>query len=367
MKTPKSALKLLMVDSGAFAVWTRQKEINFREYLMFCLDHPYCDHYVSLDVIPGIPNKSSSKTPTMIEEACQQGWKNYQTMIEVLPKEKIIPVFHQGDDIKWLHRYVDCGTPYIGISPANDRTTKQRRDWLTKNPLGGRSVKSVITDSRGNPIVKTHGFAVTALALMLPEVFPWTSVDSATWGLTAGHGWIMIPKWEDGKWNYRKEPWRLSVSDTSPFRKKGVHVENISRNGEVEEYFRRFLKDHGIEMGSSEERKAEPGTKLQRGKERWASRKKEKLVYVHSKGLATDDQVRKAVNIRYFQNTARELGIKIYIAGFGMTPKVERIIEYRLTSYFDISQSDAIYNESFLLHYIRRRNESKQRGISGEA
>lgn len=357
--------KSLMLDSGAFAVWNRGVDINLKKYIRFCLDHPKTDYFVNLDVIPGLPNKSETKTKSAVEEACQKGWQNYKNLIKEVPKEKVIPVFHQGDDIKWLHKYMEDGAKYIGISPANDRTVYQKKTWLTRGyGLFGESPRKVVLDGAGRQLVKTHGFAVTALSLMHPDVFPWTSVDSATWALSAAMGRIIVPRWIDGKWNYNEEPWEMSVSDTSPHRDKGVHLDNVIKGGEQIENLKRFMSEEKLGPGKWEIENASPNYKLERGKERWFNKDKTKIIRVLSRGFMTNDQVRKYINIRYYQRVGEAFGIDFYVAGLGIRRKTESIIERRLVSFADIVKSDAIYRQVFLFHYNRKINQDMLRASS---
>ena len=80
-----------------------------------------------------------------------------------LPKEKIMPVFHQNDKFEWLERYLNYGVEYLGISPANDKSSSSRMMWLNE-------CMKYICDKKGFPKVKIHGFAVTSFLLMKKTV-----------------------------------------------------------------------------------------------------------------------------------------------------------------------------------------------------
>jgi hypothetical protein len=138
----------------------------------------------SLDVIPGEPNMKL--TPKIIEDASIKGYLNYEKMLRKgVHSEKLLHTFHQGDNEKWLVKLIEKGVKYIGVSPANDRTTKQRKQWLD-------TIMPIILDSKGIPKVKFHGFGVTSIKLVLD--FPWYSVDSSSWRLRGGgFGMIDIP------------------------------------------------------------------------------------------------------------------------------------------------------------------------------
>lgn len=170
-----------MIDSGAFSAWSKGARIDIVEYTEWCLEHlDSVDVFVNLDVIPGAPGVHPSVAE--VEESAKRGWKNYHYMIRRgIPPEKLIHVFHQGESMKWLEMMLDL--PYIGLSPANDRSTRDKCLWLER-------CMEVATDVNGMPKNKWHGFAVTSPQLMLK--FPWFSVDSATWALGAVWGLISV-------------------------------------------------------------------------------------------------------------------------------------------------------------------------------
>ena len=117
-------------------------------------------------------------------------------MLKVFKHNELIHVFHMYEDFKYIDEILNH-IDYIGISPANDATMESKRNWLIE-------VFDYI------PVVYTHGFAVTALNLM--KEFPWYSVDSTSFKLSAGMGSIMT-KW--GVFNISKESGK-SVLNASP-------------------------------------------------------------------------------------------------------------------------------------------------------
>ena len=175
----------IILDSGAFSAWTKKTVIDIDTYIAFIKKHlNTIDIAIALDVIPGSPNIPLTMQDR--KDAAKQSWKNYKYMIKQgIPEEKVMPVFHQGEDEKWLKRMIkNC--EYIGVSPANDKTTNQRINWL-KNICNPH-----ILESDGKAKVKFHGFAVTSFKLM--QYIPWYSVDSSTWKVSAGRGSIILPK-----------------------------------------------------------------------------------------------------------------------------------------------------------------------------
>lgn len=185
----------IWLDSGAFSAWNVGREIDLDHYIAYIKANiEHIDYYVNLDVIPG----AFGRVPTQeeVEESAAKGWENMLRMeAEGL---KPIPVFHMGEQFKWLRRMVEHGCPYIGISPANDRTTEKKRLWLDR-------VFAEITDKEGWPVVKTHAFGVTAIDLLIR--YPWYSADSTTWIMIAARGKILVPKCKpNGEWDWSKKP-----------------------------------------------------------------------------------------------------------------------------------------------------------------
>jgi hypothetical protein len=42
----------------------------------------------------------------------------------------VIPVFHHGEDVNWLIRYLDEGTTYIALSPSKRAAQGEIINWL---------------------------------------------------------------------------------------------------------------------------------------------------------------------------------------------------------------------------------------------
>ena len=157
----------LILDSGAFSVWTKGNIIDIDKYVQFCIDSKQkCIdsklYFVNLDVLPGKFGEYPDEKQR--EESAEKGWEN---MLYLESKGlKVIPVFHQHEDFKWLDRIREH-TDYIGISPANDVSSKMKEKWLEK-------VFSITRDT-----IKTHGFGITSFPLL--KKFPFYSVDSTSW------------------------------------------------------------------------------------------------------------------------------------------------------------------------------------------
>lgn len=190
----------VVLDSGAFSAWTRGVTVDIDAYAAFIKEHiEYVDHYVNLDVIPGEFGRVPS--PEEVEASASKSWDNL-TFLEELSLRPM-PVFHQGEQFKWLKRMIDHGCSYVGISPANDRTTDQKREWLDQ-------VYDLICDEEGWPVVKTHGFGVTSIPLLFR--YPWFSADSTSWKMFGIYGHILVPQIVSGEYVYDRSPNIVTVS-----------------------------------------------------------------------------------------------------------------------------------------------------------
>ena len=157
------------LDSGAYSAWSRGTQIDLDEYIAFIKANiEVIEVYACLDCIPGVPGKNASNQER--NEAAELTWKNYLYMkSEGLDP---LPVYHYGEDAEFLERMLAYGCPYIGIGGLVGIPSDKRRLWLDR-------VFTRITDDKGMPIVKTHGFGMTSVPLIFR--YPWYSVDSTTW------------------------------------------------------------------------------------------------------------------------------------------------------------------------------------------
>ncbi len=235
----------IFLDSGAFSAWNAGAEIDIDEYAKYCLANiDHVDYIANLDVIPGTPGKPTTKEERA--EAPKKGWENYIYLLDKgIPHRKLMHIFHQDEDFKWLRRMVKhC--PFVGLSPANDRTTKQRIVWLDE------CMKYVI-DRHGYPILPFHGFAVTSVAIMVR--YPWWSVDSTSWVIYGKFGMILVPKIYSDRVDFR-DTQRVFVSNKSPKQHEdGKHINSFSpmAREKIEEYIQ--SKGYSLEGLANDHRK----------------------------------------------------------------------------------------------------------------
>ncbi len=177
----------LFIDSGAFTAYTKGDVIDVDDYIDYI--NSITQHltiYAQLDKIPGRFNQPKSLQD--IKEAPSLSWENYLYMRPRMKEpEKLVPIFHQGEDYKWLVNMLEWvdengnHIPYIGISPAVDMPGIEQ--FLDRS-------FSIISKS-SNPNVKTHAFGMTRLSLL--ERYPYYSADSTSWLKSGSMGSIYTP------------------------------------------------------------------------------------------------------------------------------------------------------------------------------
>lgn len=201
--------------------------IAFREsYVNFLLEHKgSVDAYANLDVINN----------------AELTWKNQKYMES--KGLNPIPVFHFGNDLKNLVRYLKEGYEYIaigGLIPNSYEVLKSPLDYIWDKYL---------TDEKGYPLVKVHGFAVTSPRLM--HRYPWYSVDSTTWLRVSRMGMIMFPKIKSGIKRFDLSPIRVQVSDLGPQeQQQDSHVDHMSKIQRMT--IIKEIENKGFKLGKSE-------------------------------------------------------------------------------------------------------------------
>ena len=182
----------LFIDSGAYTAHTKGKEVDVDEYINFINSiDDVVSVFAQVDKIPGEWGKP--KTPEQLAQAPIDSWNNYLYMVtKVKSPKKLLPIFHQGEDFKYLktmleYKYTEgdiAGQPidYIGISCNKELNSSDWIEWFKK-------VFKIIRDS-SNPNVKTHAFGMTSLKIL--EQFPFYSADSTSWVRSASFGNLMV-------------------------------------------------------------------------------------------------------------------------------------------------------------------------------
>ena len=96
---------------------------------------------------------------------------------------KLLPVFHIGEDFKYLNNMCNAildgkHIPYIALGGTVGLDRKTKDTWYN-------TAFRVIKQSK-NPNVKVHAFGMTSLDIL--EKYPFTSADSTSWLMTAANG-----------------------------------------------------------------------------------------------------------------------------------------------------------------------------------
>lgn len=88
----------ILLDSGAYSAFTKGKTVNVLDYIAYIQrNSDYIQRYISLDVIGD----------------AHLTWMFYDIM--KYHKLNPIPVYHYGDSLDSLHRYVECGERTIAL------------------------------------------------------------------------------------------------------------------------------------------------------------------------------------------------------------------------------------------------------------
>ena len=283
--------------------WIESEEyLDYREaYIEFIKKYiDYIEVYVNLDIINN----------------AEATWENQQYMES--HGLKPIPVFHLGCDLKWLRMYLDKGYDYIamgGMVPNPPSVLIPALDSIWSEYL---------TDDTGMPVVKVHGFAITAVGMVTR--YPWYSVDSTSWVKFGKYGIVCVPRKVGGQYDYTKSAWSVVVSNRSPSQKiDGKHITTFS-NAERRAILRYFDKK-GYDLGESTFKKVEPNYKLDNN-ERFTGPEQDGWRVVEviiEAGLSNDYKIRDELNIVYYLDLERSLPkwpwkfkYKQTIQGFGI-------------------------------------------------
>lgn len=159
----------IFLDSGAYSMFTLGVKVDFKAYAEFIkrYSHVIC---------------AASNMDYIGASSEQLTWDNQRRLEDL--GVKVHPVHHARDDDKWLQFYIDKGYKYILLGGMVPESTKYLTQWLD------RVWGNILTDDKGKPLVKVHGFGLTGDALM--RRYPWYSVDSTTWLMVASFGAIIL-------------------------------------------------------------------------------------------------------------------------------------------------------------------------------
>lgn len=222
----------LMLDSGAFNMWSRGAEVDMKSYIKFVHDNiDYFYSYVTLDSIPSTKKKRDDSQATFAESA-----KRSYAQLKQLHRAglKPIPVFHQGEPFYWLERLVAEGEHYIGLARYRYASKAAQQDWLDK-------CFTILTDENGRPLIKTHGFAITTHEKL--RRYPWFSVDSTTWTMQPSYGGVPVPVYRGGKPDFMSKVLTITISDRPDRQQQKYHYDRLGPTEQqmVEKFLREMV------------------------------------------------------------------------------------------------------------------------------
>ena len=274
----------LFLDSGAFSAWSKGINIDIQEYINFIKEHEkYIDVYAVLDDI--LDPEITLKNQQIMEEAGLDP----------------LPCFHFGEDIKYLKDYLD-NYDYIALGGMVPISTKDLNEWLDN------LFKNFICDKSGMPIVKIHGFGLTSHKLMFR--YPWYSVDSTSWVMTSRMGSIYIPRYNNDKWIYDEDSWKITVSSRSPAKEEaGKHFDTLPKS--FQDQILKYLSMKGYKLGKSEFKKVSAKKYKLKENERWNGKETNsgfrKVEIIIEDGLCNNYKLRDEMNIIYFLDLEKSM------------------------------------------------------------
>lgn len=196
--SPKSAMREVMLDSGAFTAYTKGHKVSLDDLIRTYDDvlrrlNPKLQVWlINLDVIPGEVGRVA--TPDEFKSAMAQSDANY-AVLKKRYGSRVIPVYHRTEgESQLLH--VASMNDYIGIG-FGPKTAEENRIAHAEECLA-------ITKRMGKLV---HGLATTGYEMLRRA--PFDTVDSATWLYIAAMGGVMFV---DDRGLIRN----LAVSSSSP-------------------------------------------------------------------------------------------------------------------------------------------------------
>ena len=246
----------LFIDSGAFSIANkvrRGKNLTIDDYIEFINSNTRPDLYASFDVIPRPLTTETAKN------SAEQSLNNYLYMLDKLDKpEKLIPVYHYGEDFKYLEKILELKPNYIAFGGRGGISTKYLYTCL-----------DTFFDILKGSNVKTHAFGITVLNLL--EQYPFTSADSTSDQKVATMGGIFLESLnttikiststlnDNNHYQYQKEDIKKLINEE--IEKYGYNLQDLqtSTNRRIEfnvDYFTRWAENYQYKPRQKTTRKA---------------------------------------------------------------------------------------------------------------
>lgn len=201
---------------------------HYAKFLKSYQDTDVIDWYVSVDVI--FDPEGSWEVQRILES---QG---------LTP----MPVYHYGESRSHLIKMID-NYEYVGIGGVGQDVTVEA---FIKH---GDAAFKLLSDDKGYPIRKTHGFALTSNKILWR--YPFYTVDSSSWVQFSQYGIILVPFKRNGEWYYGKpfstdgKPQEVIVSSRATPKPGSKHFSELSARRQMEVV--EWLTYLGVPLGKS--------------------------------------------------------------------------------------------------------------------
>jgi hypothetical protein len=170
----------ILLDSGAYTNFKMEQKAKANPKLKFtpCTVETYSDFVEkNKDKFIGYFNMDAINHQDK-EASARDSRDNYLQMRKrgLTP----IPVFHQGEDISWLHRMLDDGAEYIALAVASTLHSRDKeKGWYDV-------VWNSLINAGGGPALRVHALGDTREFSL--RTYPWYSCDSSSWAQSTGKG-----------------------------------------------------------------------------------------------------------------------------------------------------------------------------------
>lgn len=226
---PKSAMKEVMLDSGAFTAFMKGDQVTLDGLIASYDDtlrrlNPKLQVWmINLDVIPGTPGKVAE--PAEIQSALDESDRNFK-LLRKRYGARVLPVYHQTEGERRL-RQVASMSDFISLS--------FRQDFAESDRIRHAEEALSIVKPMGK---KVHGLATTGYKMLSRTNFD--TVDSATWLYVAAMGGVMFI-------DSRGEIASTAVSSSSP-RQSEIRGHYNSLHPDEQKLIRSRSADAGVSI-----------------------------------------------------------------------------------------------------------------------
>jgi len=149
--------KDMILDCGAFTAWKSGKVFDYDKYADFCNEYGFkFIDVIAPDVIGGT------------EEENIESLKRFESKYMF---DNAVPVFHEGEDLSQIQRFIDFGYKKIALGAIQSRGKKDMHTWLDR----------VFKAFPPGEQLSYHGLAMTQKHTLIYYKEFFASVDSTTW------------------------------------------------------------------------------------------------------------------------------------------------------------------------------------------